>query len=361
MRRKFVLTLFLLALFCSTSTLSFAADPSEPGSWPTPNWDRHLALLSASLVDTSSESDRLLGLATHSSSSVTLRALNLLVHRSDWSLPAREATLLQFTNQLRHLTPFSVDVAVLDFLRNYRNKTLVAHEEMTGFGVPLYPIRATAQGVIHQWTRQQATFDAVELLATHQQQLTDVYAETADPNIRAGIEAALAEANPTELQTLFDYGIAKLSGKPELTGLMGKAAIELGDTHALSRVLVQGQGPKLVEIIRRAGPRFAATDLSTILLLGLDATPAGTAAILIAEWAPYTIHQHDVGAALMQRLEHEELGSTIALAMVQWGSDQQLEALMDKAVADPSSLTAKRVQTALELGRSGKRRGGRQR
>jgi hypothetical protein len=263
------------------------------------------------------------------------------------SEPAREAVLLRFTNQLRGLPPFSIDTAVLDFLLNYQNQTLVAHEESIGMAVPLFPIRAAAHGLVFQWTRQQAALDAATLMTGQPKQIVDVYAANTDRNIRSGIEAAIGQADPETLQSMLDYGMPLLSVNSGLTALLGKSAMELGDVQAVSEVFIQGGGHELVEISRLAGQRFSNPDLGNILLMTIDAAPASTAALLIAEMAPYSIVQQEVSEALLQKLGDAELGSAAALALGRWGSAQQREALAATVAKDPSSLAAKRAQRAL--------------
>jgi hypothetical protein len=148
---------------------------------------------------------------------------------------------------------------------------------------------------------------------------------------------------------MLDYGMPLLSVNPGLTALLGKSAMELGDVQAVSEVFIQGGGHELVEISRLAGQRFSNPDLGNILLMTIDAAPASTAALLIAEMAPYSIDQQEVSEALLQKLGDAELGSAAALALGRWGSARQREALAATVAKDPSSLAAKRAQRALSV------------
>jgi hypothetical protein len=359
MRQPRLPKLFCFVLFFCVLTQTSAVLADNSSVWQRPNWDRELALLTASLSDTASEADRLTALLQNASTDASMQALVQLLTRTDWSLPAREASLFQFTNQLRQLPPFSVDASVMGFLAGYSSQTLVPHEESWGYGVPLYPISAAAQGVINQWTRQQAGVDAADLLTRQAKQVVDLYIETGEYNLRAGIEDALANAQPAVLRMVLDYALPQLAANPDLTGLTGKAALHLADTRALSQVMTEGRGHMLVEITRQAGKTLPSAGLGSLLLSSIESAPASTSAMMIAEWAPQTVRQQKVGKVLMQKLEHPELGSTVALALVQWGSEQQLEALLSRAMADDTTVAAKRVQSALSISQSNRAEGGR--
>ena len=348
--RKFTASAFFAVSCCFLLPLASSAE-DQLLQWQPPNWDRDLAVLAAARVNTDAEIDHLLRIAVQDSGTQTLDALNQLSTRPDWPAPAREAALLQFTNQLRQLPPFSVDETTLDFLLGYQNLTLVAHDESSRLGVALYPVHSAARGLLHQWTRQQATQDASALLTQDPQQLIADFLASSDVNIRAGIELALGNADEAGLQALLDSGLPLLTSTPELTGLLGKSAVYLGDGQLVTDVLARGHGPGLLEIIRRAGQHFSKTQVVDVLLLGIGGVPVSTAAMLIAELAPYSIDVPEVSVALMSALEHAELGSTAALALAKWGSQQQREALIAFAASDRASLAAKRVETALSLSR----------
>ncbi len=134
----------------------------------------------------------------------------------------------------------------------YQNQVLVAHEESGSTAVPLYPIRASAQGLVNLWTRQAVAVDAADLLQREPERLLELYAANGDLNIRAGIESAIPDASPDAMQILLDAGMPRLSAEPGLTGLMGKLAVESGNLQALSDVFVHGAGSALVELGRQA-------------------------------------------------------------------------------------------------------------
>lgn len=165
MQKRFTTVTALLIILLSgfQAPSVSAADPDlQTPLLQEPNWDRDLALKAASEQDVASEATHLMQLASQADATVMVNALSKVGARSDWPEPAREATLYRFIQALRELPPFSVDSAVLEFLLGYQNKTLVAHEEVRDMGVPLYPIRAAAHGLVNQWKRQQAATNAEE-------------------------------------------------------------------------------------------------------------------------------------------------------------------------------------------------------
>ncbi|MBT8047731.1 MAG: hypothetical protein HKN57_09370 [Xanthomonadales bacterium] len=275
--------LLLLFLLFAQASGSLAAENEQAGTdWEKPAWDRDLALQAVLQVDTRRIAADTFELAKSASGPATVKALKDLAQQPDWPEPAIDAAIYRFTNHLRELPPFSVDPVVLDFLLGYRNRALVAHEEHASMGVPLYPVRAAARGLLNDWTRQQAALDAAGLIATGPDQLLALYAETRDPNIRAGMESAIGAANRDTLPALLEAALAMLSSAPEITGLAGRAAIESEDLAALSEVFVRGGGAALVELSRQAHQRFPKAELDQMIRAIADRAPAATAAMLTA-------------------------------------------------------------------------------
>ena len=321
--------------------------------WQTPTWDRDLAVLAAARVDSFAETDRLFKLSSRAAGVETLQALSQLASRPDWPVPAIEAALLRFTNQLRQLPPFSVDPVVVDYLHSYQIQTLVAHDESPEMGVPLYPIRSAATGLVNHWTRLQATQNAETLISDDPNHLLSAYVENPDANVRTGIENALNYAGTSNLKALLEHGLPKLPETPELTGLLGKSALFLGDSQSIAVVMINGRGHALTEIARQASSHLPSAKLGNLLLEVVGKAPAPTAAMLIAELTPHCIHREFVATALMKMLDHRDLGSTAALALARWGSDEHREALSRLAASGQPGLAPKRAQTALSLARSG--------
>ncbi len=303
---------FLLVNIPASSAIADSGE--ENTAWTGPNWDRDLALQAAARFDTSHEAEELLELVRNPAGAAALEALQQIDSRTDWPGPAREATLLQFTNKLRALAPFSIDSEVLDFLISHENQVLVAHEELPTVAVPLFPIRAAAMGLVHQWTRQQARSDAKELAASDPRQLVSLYAASKDPNIRAGIEDAADDVDRLTVKALLEIGMPLLASKPELTGLMGALALKTGDLNVMSRVLSQGAGAALVEVSRQASRRLSGADLDQLMLATIDQAPAATTALLAAEMARQGKDKRDGGNQLLEESERPEFGVTEAEA-----------------------------------------------
>jgi hypothetical protein len=338
-------------LFFLLSSLALNVFASDRGSHSlaAPNWDHRLALQSAGVSRSSLEADRLISLVGNTDGRALVAALNHLAKRTDWSQPAREATLYNFARGLRQLEPFAVDAAVLDFLLEYQVNVLVAHEESFTTGVPLFPIRTEAAGVINQWTRQVALEEATYVIQQNPEELLSTYIANPHRAVRAGIEASIQSASFESLMILINQGLPLLNEYPELTGLLGKAALQSGDLQSVKSVFAAGKGSSLVELSRQVGRHFSSSDAGDILLSTLEQAPPATAAIVIATLAPYSIQQDSVGEALLSKLDDPALGSTAALSLATWGSEQQIQKLRNVAEKAPSSVAAKRAQTALSL------------
>jgi hypothetical protein len=338
----------VLALSLAFLPIGLAAESGRQ-EWQTPNWDRDLALLAASKVETGVEIERLIALVSQADKRQALDALEDLAARPDWPAPAREAALFSITNRLRELSPFSVDEVVLQFLREHQNLVWVAHLEAPDLAVPLYPIRSAAQGLINHWTRQRAAREAALILASNPAKLVDIHAESSSMSIRAGIETSLIGADPGQLRAALDYGLPLLAQLPELTGLLGKMAVQLDNPEAVAQVLIDGAGGSLVEVCRLARQRFTRQDQGKLLLAVIDTAPAATASLAIAELAPGSLMTGQISKALLDMLEHPDLGSAAALALVRWGSHQQRESLRAKMTQSSSGLAARRLRLAFAL------------
>jgi len=318
-----------------------------------PNWDRQLALGAVSLPDVRREASRMVDLTLAGSEADLLDELNKLASMSGWAQPEAEAVIYEFIQQLRPLPPFSVNQAVVDFVVNYQPQVLVPHEESMSMGVPLFPIRAAAAGLVNQWTREQARADAQLLLVKRPSELLGTYASNSDSNIRAGIERSLEGADKASLDYLLQLGLPLLEAYPDLTGLLGKAAIRTRDMRSIAQVIRQGSGHPLVDLSRRLKHGFSSEELAYVLLETLESAPQSTASIVLAELAPFSIHQAGVGDALLDKLDDPVLGSSVALALATWGSAEQRKALQVHADALPDSLASKRINTALAVSRPG--------
>jgi len=308
----------LLLTFFFTAAMGFGMRPAL-AAWLEPNWDRDLALQAAAREDTAAEADRLFKLSKQGAGPETMQALVEMTSRADWPEPAREATLYRFTQNLRSLPPFSVDSDVLNFLLEYENRVLVAHQESNSLVVPLYPIRAIAQGLLNQWTRQQVAVDAAELLTRTPQQLLTIYSENTDPNDRAGIESAISQASPAGIQILLDSGMPMLAADPGLTGLMAKAALKSGDVQMLMDVFVHGAGSALVELSRQVGQQFPAAKLESLVRETVARAPASTSALLSASISQRSRDKHLDGSSQLQR--QADPGSSLEAepaSIVQW-------------------------------------------
>ena len=94
---------------------------------------------------------------------ITLSRLNDIETRSDWSLPAREAVIYQFTQSLAELPRDAVAVEVMQHLRDYQPRALVPHEDHEDALVPLFNIRAAAAGIENGWQRKESMFTAIRV------------------------------------------------------------------------------------------------------------------------------------------------------------------------------------------------------
>ncbi|HMB60631.1 MAG TPA: hypothetical protein VKN35_12025, partial [Xanthomonadales bacterium] len=303
MRKSTRVSRVLLSLYLAWGSTIFTAAFAGQGyggeNLKSPNWDRHLALGAVSMPDVRREASRMIDLTLTGSESELLDEMNELATMSGWAQPEAEAVIYEFIRQLRPLPPYSVNQAVVDFVVNYQPQVLVPHEESMSMGVPLFPIRAAAAGLVNQWTREQAEMDARILLVKRPSELLAAYADSADPNNRAGIESSLADADPAHLDYLLQLGLPLLAEYPGLTSLLGKAAIVTGNVQSISEVIALGSGYQVVDLSRSLKQGFSSDELAFVLLETLESAPQSNASVVLAELAPFSIQEAGVGETLL--------------------------------------------------------------
>ena len=92
-------------------------------------WDRGSAMAAARSVNIDRAVYEIGNISSLADGETTLARLKHIESRGDWPLPAREATLYEFTRSLAELPRTAVADEVMQYLRNYQAKTLVPQED----------------------------------------------------------------------------------------------------------------------------------------------------------------------------------------------------------------------------------------
>ena len=318
---------------------------------PPAGWDRFSAESAARSIDTSETRRQLINFTVAGSAEETLALLLRTGSRTDWPVPAREAAIYGYTQDLRALPSSAVPVKVMTFLKNYQARTLVPHDDHPRAGVPLFNVRAAAAGVENGWTRQTATLEGAALLSSNPRSLVDAFSLEPHPAARQGYLEALNTASPEQLRSVANNSSNRLKRQGELTNLAGRAALLLADTGALQEVYALGEGPGLAQLMRATARSLPATDIALLLDTTLAHGSTEAAALAIAELAPAVAMQPATQSLLLQTLGDPDLGAAAALALATHATPATIEQLREIAETPGESLGATRATLALDLNR----------
>jgi hypothetical protein len=307
---KTTFRLFIFLLLCLLSWQSIHARDAMQ----KPNWDRALAVESASSVDAGPVLKNLYRLARSSKNRQLLDSLSAVEQNRNWSVPAREYVIWTFTIGLSDMEVNTVNREVLEYLSAYEPRTLVSHDDRGDVGVALFNIKAAAAGVQNSWRRQVAANRAEFLLQSDSTRWIDAYLD-ADKVERRGFIGALGFASEVQLSALARSALERLSADPALTVIAGKSALILADPELLQQTIVQGQGPDLHPILKAASLTLDAEDNRKLLYHVIRSGPEKNAGLAIAQLAPGLLGDPDVREKMFNMLENLELGTSAALVL----------------------------------------------
>lgn len=312
-------------------------------------WDRGHALAAARSVNLESTVLEISNPASLANTHATLEKLQQLETRDDWPLPAREAALFEFTRALAELPRAAVAPGVIEHLQNYESLTLVPDEDHPATLIPLYNIRAAAAGIENGWQRWEFADEAIDLLKTDPATLVSAYLQASSHNQRSGYLDTLRQADTRDVAAVQQAALAIFKHEPELTPVVGLAAVMTADVSAVRQLLNLGGGAGLSAALRQLDQRLQPAEKQALLTFAVDQAPAVNASLTIAAWWPGLRHVAAVRDLMIAKLADPELGSTVALALASEPDVQTIRALQQTAQGD--SLAARRAQMALDINR----------
>jgi hypothetical protein len=281
---------------------------------PSPGWDRELALETAMRTDIGGELGQLFALARERQDEALLQQLAQLELDDALSIPTRELLLYRFTQGLGDLAPGAVGDPVLDYLADYRVRTLVPHEERPSAGVPLFNIPSAARGVLNSWERREAQTRAARALGAPATQWVDAFA-LAGPQARKGFLDALEYASPLQLSHIGTEAAGRLSTEPGLSLLAGRSALLGGDQHLLEHVLISGGGSGLAALFRAIPDAFSSAQSLRLLQTAIEHASPEIATLAIAGIGPRLVSDPAGFELLQSASEDSRLGPAIRLAL----------------------------------------------
>lgn len=335
----------LICLVCGHAGHAIASDqPIEV------RWERDAA---QAIIDTNhvnATASKIGDISTLADSQATLEKLAELENRDDWPWPVREATLYRFTRSLASLPRDAVATEVMRYLRDYKPRTLVPHEERDDVYVPLFNIRAAADGIENGWQRAEAARQATMALQNNPVTLVDMFTRSEGVPQRQGYLDAMNMAGPAEVVAVLDTALARLEQISSLTPLVAATALLMGDTSAMQELLVNGQGAGLATAYRKFAQHLGQNELAGLLEFSVYQAPPANASLAIAAWWPLLRHDPGTRELMLGLLENPRLGSSAALAL-SWAPDiQTIKQLQEIATGDSSA--ARHAQMALGLERA---------
>lgn len=334
-------TLFFICVFVQPA---IANKPSAPIQF-----ERSSAMASVHSVNIDRAVYEIGDISSLADGEITLGRLKNTETRSDWSLPAREAVIYQFTRSLAEFPRDAVAEEVMQHLRNYQPRALVPHEDHEDALVPLFNIRAAAAGIENGWQRKEFATEATELLETEPVSLVSIYTESTNHNQRAAILDTLRYAELADVVTVQNAALKLLEETWVLTPLVGVTAAITADVFALQQLLTYGSGAGLSSALVQVEKRLQSTETTALLVFAIQQAPAVNATLAISAWWPRLRHDADTRDLMVGLLTDPELGASAALALAQSPDIQTIKVLLDTAAID--SVAGRRARMALDINR----------
>jgi hypothetical protein len=328
-------------------SLLFSMLPLSVSPASGPNWSRQEALEAAARVDQRETLRDLFELARTGRDTQLLEGLRELAGREDWPVPAREAALFHFAAGLGDLLSHAVGPEVLAFLADYEPRTLVAHEEHPGFGVPLFNIRAATAGVEHAWERDAAGENASRWRRHDPAGWLAAYL-AASPAQREGYVDALNLLPENAVRLIAERSLSEPRRDEVLTPVTLRAALRLADPELFTLALEQAAGPGLADALGMADTLFMESERLTLLEQAVRRAPAPNAALSIAQLAPGLLHQPAALELIIALLGDRELGASAALALSH-STDPNLHERLYEVAGKDQGLASERAALALSL------------
>jgi hypothetical protein len=344
MRINFLL--LTVALFISPAAESQALRDAE-------TWEREQAWRAAESVNTRPHLDRLNLLLKAGDDQSSLELIREIEAKTEWPAPARERLIFEFVTELRMETPRIIGAELIGHLTNYQSRVMVPHDDHPYSTVPMFNIRAAANGVVNHWSRQEAAFEGARLIASSAGDLIRAYQRETDFPRKRGLLDALDTATPVQLTAIKQTALPKISQQPELIEVALRAAINANDIDAIYELAERGDGPDMHRVFRDSTKMLDLQQNQNLLEAALRNESHQTASLAISQLSASLEGNPATEQLLIQLLDDSNLGSSAALALATSPSDQALQSLRLLADSDSDELFATRARLALQIHAAG--------
>ena len=312
-----------------------------------PLWDRSTALQSVDRTQAMNSLRPLYEMARSGNETGLLKALSGIETDKDLPAPSRDYRVYSFTLGLGDMEADTVGPAVIGWLSNYQPATRVAHQDHPRMAVPLFNVRAAAQGVTNGWERQKASIEAERMLGGAPDQFISSYLAAGSAGRRGFIEA-LEFATPQQSAELSRIASDNLAESPELTLVAARAAMKSGNMELLRQSIIFGDGPGLSVALKEASGELSAEESAELLRHTIETGSASNAALAIALLAPATLDDPAVRDLMFINLANRDLGA--AAALVLGGStDPEIHSRLDEIASGDAGLEKQRAQLAISF------------
>ena len=335
---RFLLTLSLVAAVIVPGKALAQLHPRAP------NWDRLTAMKAAHAPESLDALGGLSQLLRERNEDELRLQLDAIIGGSLSSQPGRDYVLYRFAVSLADAP--QTQAWIIDQLAAAEPSVFVSHPDNALIGVPMFNIRAAAEGARGQVARREARGMADSLLIEAPRDWVAVYL-SAGAAERKGFTDALMEAGDESLRQVLDMAIGVLSTEPEITPIAGRAALLIGDAESLQSVVRYGGGSELAPILEAAASSFDSQAVLTLLEVALSEAPPVNGALAIAQLYPALSDNPAARSILIDALGDRDLGASAALALAQ-GDDPVLMASLEEIARSDHGLAARRASLALQ-------------
>jgi hypothetical protein len=344
MRINFLL--LMVAILASPVAESQALPDAE-------TWERSEAWRASESVNTRPQFEQLNLLLKAGDDQSSLELIREIEVKAEWPVPARERLIYDYVAELRKETPHIVGPELIKHLTNYRSMVMVPHDDHPRSTVPMFNIRSAANGVVNNWSRQEAAFEGASLIATSAGDLVRAYQqETSFPRKR-GLLDSLDTASPVQLASVTQVVLPQIIQQPELIEVALKAAINAKNIDALNELAEKGRGPVMHHVFRDSAKLLDLQQSQNLLEAALRNPAHQTASLAIAQLSPALKGNAATEQLLIQLLDDPNLGSSAALTLAASPSDQTLQSLRLLADSQGNELFATRARLALKIHAAG--------
>jgi hypothetical protein len=282
-------------------------------------------------------------------------ALNLAHIRkiiADPSLDAfeRESVLYEMLNTVRQQTATPGNREIAQFLTTYQNEINVWHEEGR-HEVPLFAIRAAAQGTLNYWASSETRDALLTQFAAGNFAGLAVFLQPATAQsrpIKSGAIAALQTSDYPVLSGARDW-MQQQSDLSEFSKPLSVIALRTRDADLYRQVLIGGSGPSAVRLLRTVNGTLSTDEAFAVLDATMQRDDLASAALF--EMGRLVDRHPGARNKIISRLADPVMGGTAAAIIAKSGDPALLKEA--SAYMAAGGLTARRAVLALKLNNSG--------